>query len=52
MEQIDLSRTDLAPYTGASGRVSEVLNNKRNLTLPMINKLNKGLKTPYERLIH
>ena len=52
MEQNDLSRKDLEPYIGASGRVSEVLNKKRNLTLPMIKKLHKGLKIPYECLIH
>jgi HTH-type transcriptional regulator/antitoxin HigA len=52
MEQNDLSRKDLEPYIGGSGRVSEVLNKKRNLTLPMIKKLHKGLKIPYECLIH
>ena len=52
MEQNSLSRKDLEPYIGASGRVSEVLNKKRNLTLPMIKKLHKGLKIPYESLIH
>lgn len=52
MEQNSLSRKDLEPYIGASGRVSEVLNRKRNLTLAMIKKLHKGLKIPYECLIH
>ncbi len=52
MEQNGLSRKDLEPYIGASGRVSEVLNRKRNLTLPMIKRLHKGLKIPYESLIH
>ena len=52
MEQNNLSRKDLEPYIGASGRVSEVLNKKRNLTLPMIKKLHNGLKIPYESLIH
>ena len=51
MEQNDLSRRDLEPYIGASGRVSEVLNKKRNLTLPMIRRLHRGLKIPYESLI-
>ena len=36
MEQNSLSRKDLEPYIGASGRVSEVLSRKRNLTLTMI----------------
>ena len=52
MEQNSLSRKDLEPYIGASGRVSEVLNRKRNLTLAMIRKLHQGLKIPYECLIH
>jgi HTH-type transcriptional regulator/antitoxin HigA len=52
MDQNGLSRKDLEPYIGASGRVSEVLSRKRNLTLAMIKKLHKGLKIPYECLIH
>ena len=52
MDQNNLSRKDLEPYIGASGRVSEVLSRKRNLTLAMIKKLHKGLKIPYECLIH
>ena len=51
MEQNGLSRKDLEPYIGASGRVSEVLNKKRNLTLSMIKRLHEGLKIPYESLI-
>lgn len=52
MEQSELSRRGLEPYIGARGRVSEVLNGKRNLTLPMIKRLHEGLKIPYESLIH
>ena len=52
MEQNDLSRKDLEPYIGTRGRVSEVMNRKRNLTLPMIKRLHEGLKIPYESLIH
>ncbi len=51
MEQNALTRTDLEPYIGARGRVSEVLNGKRSLTLPMIKRLHEGLKIPYESLI-
>ncbi len=51
MEQNSLSRKDLEPYIGASGRVSEVLSRKRNLTLAMIKKLHVGLKIPYDSLI-
>ena len=52
MEQNNLTRKDLEPYIGRSGRVSEVLAKKRKLTLPMIKRLHKGLKIPYESLIH
>jgi len=51
MEQNSLSRKDLEPYIGTSGRVSEVLSKKRSLTLAMIKKLHEGLKIPYECLI-
>ena len=51
MEQNGLSRKDLEPYIGASGRVSEILNKRRNLTLPMIRRLHDDLKIPYESLI-
>ena len=52
MEQNSLTRKDLEPYIGTSGRVSEVLSRKRGLTLAMIKKLHEGLKIPYECLIH
>ena len=52
MEQNSLSRKDLEPYIGASGRVSEVLSRKRTLTLAMIKRLHAGLKIPYDSLIH
>lgn len=51
MEQTGLQRKDLEPYIGHSGRVSEVLNHKRPLTLEMIRKLWKGLHIPLESLI-
>jgi len=51
MDQKDLSRKDLEPYIGTSGRVSEVLSRKRGLTLAMIKKLHEGLNIPYECLI-
>ena len=51
MEQNGLSRKDLELYIGTSGRVSEVLGIKRNLTLAMIRRLHEGLKIPYECLI-
>ncbi len=51
MEQYNLKDKDLAPYLGHSGRVSEVLNYRRKLTLPMIRKLHKGLNIPTESLV-
>lgn len=51
MEQADLTRKDMEPYLGGRGRVSEVLNGKRPLTLDMIRKLHEGLGIPLESLI-
>jgi len=51
MEQKALTRKDLEQYLGTRARVSEVLNKKRNLTLPMIKRLHEGLNIPYNSLI-
>lgn len=51
MEQQGLTPRDLEPYIGPSGRVSEVLNRKRPLSLRMIRKLHDGLQIPYESLL-
>ncbi len=51
MEQNGLSRKDLQPFIGGTGRVSEILNRKRELSLSMIKRLHDGLKIPYESLI-
>lgn len=51
MEQGGLTRKDMEPYLGGRGRVSEVLNGKRPLTLDMIRKLHEGLGIPLESLI-
>jgi len=51
MEQEGLNRSDLEPYLGSKSRVSEILNNKRNLTLNMIRRLHTGLNIPLESLI-
>ncbi len=51
MEQYGLHDKDLVPYIGHSGRVSEVLNYRRKLTLPMIRKLHTRLNIPTESLI-
>ena len=51
MEQQGLSPKDLEPYIGSSGRVSEVLNRKRGLSLAMVKRLHEGLNIPYESLL-
>ena len=51
MEQCGLKDKDLVAYIGHSGRVSEVLNYRRKLTLTMIRKLHKGLNIPTESLL-
>jgi len=51
MEQQQLTMKDLEPFIGASGRVSEVLNGKRRLSLAMIKRLHAGLHIPYESLL-
>lgn len=52
LEQLGLSRKDLEDCIGSRGRVSEVLNRKRSLTLSMIRKLHKNLNIPANILIH
>jgi len=51
MEQQGLSRKDLEPMIGSRARVSEVLNGKRALTLPMIRRLHRGLRIPLDLLV-
>lgn len=51
MEQQGLVAKDLEPYIGSSGRVSEVLNRKRALSLRMIKRLHDGLRIPYDSLL-
>lgn len=51
MEQMGLAPRDLEPYIGSSGRVSEVLNRKRALSLRMVKRLHDGLNIPYESLL-
>ncbi|MGL5996525.1 MAG: helix-turn-helix domain-containing protein [Pseudomonas proteolytica] len=50
MDQMGLTARDLEPFIGSSGRVCEVLNHKRKLSLAMIKRLHEGLRIPYERL--
>ena len=51
MEQEGLTPRDLEPFIGPSGRVSEVLNRRRPLSLRMVKRLHDGLRIPYESLL-
>jgi len=51
IEQKGLTRRDLEPAIGSRGRVSEVLNRKRPLTLPMVRSLNALLQIPTDVLV-
>jgi HTH-type transcriptional regulator/antitoxin HigA len=51
MESRGMTRKDLEPYIGPRGRVSDILNRIRPLTLEMIRKLSKEMKLPAEVLI-
>ena len=51
MDQEGLTPKDLELYIGSSGRVSEVLNGKRGLSLQMVKRLHDGLRIPYESLL-
>lgn len=51
MESRGLTRRDLEPYIGSRGRVSEILNRKRPLSIEMIRRLHAGLGIPAEVLI-
>jgi len=51
MESRGISRRELEPYIGGSGRVSEVLSRKRKLTLGMIRRIQKGVGISAEVLI-
>lgn len=51
MEQLSLSRKDLESSIGSRGRVSEILNRKRDLSLKMIRQLHHNYNIPLESLI-
>jgi len=51
MDQLGLTRKDLEPLLGPRGRVSEVLNGRRTLSLQMIRRLNRELGIPLESLV-
>ena len=43
MSQLDLGQKDIQPLLGSASKVSEVLNLRRQLSLPMIRRLNSSL---------
>lgn len=51
MEQMGLEPKDLTPIIGSRSKVSEVLNQKRQLSLTMIRNLHTRLHVPYESLL-
>ncbi len=50
MEDLGLHRKDLEDAIGSKGRISEILNRKRPLTLPMVQRLSDKLGLPTEVL--
>jgi HTH-type transcriptional regulator/antitoxin HigA len=51
LEELGLKRKDLEPCIGSRARVSEILNRRRALTLPMIRNLSKLLGLSAEALV-
>jgi len=51
MEARAMTRKDLEPYIGSRGRVSEILNRTRPLSLTMIRNLHAALGIPAEILV-
>jgi len=51
MEQKGLTRRDLEPIIGGRARVSEILNRRRPLTLPMVRALSTLLNIPIDVLV-
>jgi len=51
MEQMGLTKTELAKYLGSQSRVSEILGGKRDLTLKMVRTLYKDLKISADVLL-
>lgn len=51
MEQLGMSKKELAEILGYKSRVSEIFSRKRKLTLKMIRNLHDKLNIPYESLI-
>jgi len=51
MDQMNLTRTDVAKIIGYRSRATEILNRKRKLSLAMIRNLHDKLRIPYESLM-
>jgi HTH-type transcriptional regulator/antitoxin HigA len=51
MDQMGLTRTDLAKFLGSKSRVSEILSGKRKLTVRMMKILHRELGVPAESLL-
>lgn len=51
MEHTQMRPVDLAPYLGGRGRVSEILNRKRSLSITQITRLWRELGIPLESLM-
>ena len=51
LEQMNMTRRDLEPIIGSRGRVAEVLNRKRSLSIEMIRNLHDKLGISAEILI-
>jgi HTH-type transcriptional regulator/antitoxin HigA len=51
IEQMELSKKDLAEVLGYKSRVSEIFSKKRKLNIKMIRNLHEKLNIPYESLI-
>ena len=51
MESRGLTRKDLEPYIGPRGRVADIMNRTRPLSVTMIRRLSSGLGLPAEVLI-
>jgi HTH-type transcriptional regulator/antitoxin HigA len=51
MDQMDYKPKDLAKVIGFRSRVTEILNKKRKLSLPMIRRISKQMHIPSDVLI-
>lgn len=51
MDQLGLKQQDLVPFIGSRGKVSEILNRKRKLTVGMMRSLHKNLGIPSDILL-